>query len=125
MPKLIIGADIVPTISNQSIFESSQMEQIIDAELFKVLKNADYRIFNLEVPLTDTEAPIKKCGPNLIASTKSVAGLEQLGIDFLTFANNHILDQGEQGLWSTTEQLSKVGIAYRTTGIVTVKKLNN
>ncbi len=116
MPKLIIGADIVPTISNQTIFENAKMEKIVDAKLLDVLRNADYRIFNLEVPLTDIEAPIKKCGPNLIASTKSVAGLKQLGIDFLTLANNHILDQGEQGLWSTTEQLSKAGIAYAGIG---------
>ncbi len=116
MPKLIIGADIVPTPSNQTIFENAHMEQIIDDGLFDVLKNADYRVFNLEVPLTDKEAPIKKCGPNLIASAKSVAGLKQLGIDFITLANNHILDQGEQGLWSTTKQLDSVGIAYAGVG---------
>lgn len=116
MPKLIIGADIVPTTSNQHIFENAQMEQIVDGSLLDILRNADYRIFNLEVPLTDTKEPIKKCGPNLIASTKSVAGLKQLGIDFLTLANNHILDQGEQGLWSTTEQLDRVGITYAGVG---------
>ena len=114
--KILIGADIVPTASNQQFFENAQMEQIVDAGLFEILKNADYRIFNLEVPLADNEAPIKKCGPNLIASTKSVAGLKQLGIDFLTLANNHILDQGEQGLWSTTRQLDQAGIAYAGIG---------
>lgn len=114
--KIIIGADIVPTLSNQSIFENAKMEQIIDDNLFQILKNADYRIFNLEVPLTDKKTPIKKCGPNLIGSTKSVAGLTQLGIDFLTLSNNHILDQGEQGLWSTAEQLDRVNIAYAGIG---------
>ena len=64
MSKLIIGADIVPTTSNQDIFENAQMEHIIDKDLLEVLRDVDYRIFNLEVPLTDTEAPIKKCGPN-------------------------------------------------------------
>lgn len=114
--EIIIGADIVPTSSNQSIFENGQMEQIVDDNLRHVLEKADYKIFNLEVPLTDTESPIQKCGPNLISSAKSVAGLKQLNIDFLTLANNHILDQGEQGLWSTTEQLDKVGIAYSGIG---------
>lgn len=80
------------------------------------MNSSDYRIFNLEVPLTDKSDTIEKCGPNLIASTKSVAGLKQLGIDFLTLANNHILDQGEQGLWSTTEQLDRVGIVYAGIG---------
>ncbi len=116
MPKLIIGADIVPTSTNQYAFENAQMERIVDDKIRRILSEAEYRIFNLEVPLTDTESPIKKCGPNLIASTKSVDGLKQLGIDFLTLANNHILDQGEQGLWSTAEQLDKVGIAYAGIG---------
>lgn len=114
--KILIGADIVPTISNQRMFENEQMDQIVDDKLLEILKNADYRIFNLEVPLTDKAEPIKKCGPNLIASTKSAKGLKQLGIDFLTLANNHILDQGEQGLWSTVKSLDNVGIAWAGVG---------
>lgn len=116
MPKLIIGADIVPTKTNQHIFENENMEQIVDSEIRNILSQSDYRIFNLEVPLTDTSAPIMKNGPHLIASTKSVVGFKQLGVDFLTLANNHILDQGEQGLWSTVEQLERAGIAYAGVG---------
>lgn len=114
--RLIIGADIVPTISNQQYFENAQMEKIVDEGILTVLNRADYRIFNLEVPLTDREAPIQKNGPNLIASTVSAAGMKQLNIDFLTLANNHILDQGEQGLWSTTRELDKYGISYAGIG---------
>ena len=113
---ILIGADIAPTVTNQYIFENAQMEKIVDKRLRAIFSKADYRIFNLEVPLTDLEEPIKKCGPNLIASTASAAGLKQLGIDFLTLANNHILDQGEKGMWSTIEQLDKVGIAYAGIG---------
>lgn len=116
MVKLMIGADIVPTGSNQNIFESGHMEEIVDKKILDLLKDADYCIFNLEVPLTDVKRPIPKCGPNLIASAKSAVGLRQLGIDFLTLANNHILDQGEQGLWSTAEQLDRAGIAYAGIG---------
>lgn len=116
MPKLIIGADIVPTYSNQEYFEKAQMEHIVESGLMHVLESADYRIFNLEVPLTDNEMPIKKCGSNLIASTKSVEGLKQMHIDFLTLANNHILDQDVQGLNSTVKQLNESGIAHAGTG---------
>ena len=66
MPKLIIGADIVPTITNQKLFEKAQIEKIVDDGIRSILSQADYRIFNLEVPLTDIEKPIQKCGPNLI-----------------------------------------------------------
>ena len=56
--RIIIGADIVPTVSNQDFFEKAEMERLDDDNLFDVLNNADYRIFNLEVPLTDKETPI-------------------------------------------------------------------
>ena len=114
--RILIGADIVPTLSNQQYFEEEQMEKIVDSRLFELLKKADYRVFNLEVPLTDKSMPIEKAGPNLIASVKSAVGLKQLGINFLTLANNHILDQGEQGLWSTMEQLDKNKISYAGVG---------
>ena len=114
--RILIGADIVPTLSNQQYFEEEQMEKIVDSRLFELLKKADYRVFNLEVPLTDKSMPIEKAGPNLIASVNSAVGLKQLGINFLTLANNHILDQGEQGLWSTMEQLDKNKISYAGVG---------
>lgn len=114
--KILIGADIVPTGTNENYFENAQMEQILEKPLYDLIKSVDYRIFNLEVPLTDKETPIQKCGPNLIASTKAIAGLKELGIDFLTLANNHILDQGEQGLRSTVDLLDKAEIAYGGVG---------
>ncbi len=114
--KILIGADIVPTASNAIHFQNGSMAELLDESLIRILACADYRIFNLEVPLTDVERPISKCGPNLIAPSQTVAGLKQIGIDFLTLANNHILDQGVAGMWSTAEQLDKAGIAYAGIG---------
>ncbi|MCC8015042.1 MAG: CapA family protein [Eubacterium sp.] len=114
--KIIIGADIVPTESNQNFFVHACMKDIIHPEILRIISNADYRIFNLEVPLTDIEAPIEKCGPNLIAPIKAIEGYKELGIDFLTLANNHIMDQGEQGLRSTVNMLDTVNIAHAGAG---------
>lgn len=110
--KIIIGADIVPTKTNTQYFESGDMKSLLGEELFNKVKGADYRIFNLEVPLTDVLSPIEKRGPNLIASSKSVNGYKALGVDLLTLANNHILDQGEQGLESTISALEEANIKY-------------
>lgn len=116
--KILIGADIVPTASNIRHFAAGNAEDLVGAKLLERLKSADYRIFNLEVPLTDVESPIAKCGPNLIAPTKSVNGIKSLGADFLTLANNHILDQGEQGLTSTMRLLENAEIAYAGVGSI-------
>lgn len=109
---IIIGADIVPTASNIHHFENGAINELIDDQIHTLINNADYRILNLEVPLTDKKDPITKCGPNLIASTRSVEAIRNMKIDLLTLANNHIMDQGIQGLSSTKETLNKANISY-------------
>lgn len=113
---ILIGADLVPTKSNISLFESGNAEKLLGKELMECLNRADYRIFNLEVPLTDREQPIPKCGPNLLAPSKCVAGYQAMGVDLLTLANNHILDQDQQGLESTINTLNQAGITYTGVG---------
>lgn len=116
MFKFIIGADIVPTESNASLFANADVETLIGKDIKNLLGSANFTIFNLEVPLTDKSTPIKKCGPNLIAPTRTIAGLKAVNPHFFTLANNHILDQGEQGLNSTMSLLDKYGIAYAGAG---------
>ena len=113
---IIIGADIVPTESNRALFAAGNVEKLIGLELSAVLKSTDYRIFNLEVPLVDQARPIAKYGPNLIAPTESVNGLKTIGIDLLTLANNHIMDQGIEGLKSTVRTLDQASISHVGTG---------
>lgn len=54
-----------------------------------------YEDFNLEVPLTDKEEPIPKCGPNLVTHIITINGIKALNPSLIALANNHILDQGE------------------------------
>ena len=88
----LIGADFVPTKSNVELFIEGDSKSLVGEELYNIIGEASYRIFNLEIPLTDKETPITKCGPNLIAPTAAVEGYKNLGVDLLTLANNHILD---------------------------------
>lgn len=109
---ILIGADLVPTNSNSSYFENGDAESLVGTELLEMMLQADYRIFNLEVPLTDSAQPIKKCGPNLIAGTDTINGYKALKVDLLTLANNHILDQGINGAISTQKTLDNAGINH-------------
>lgn len=109
----LIGADIVPTKSNTELFNSGDVDKLVGLELKSVLSQADYRIFNLEVPLTDkTNSPIRKNGPSLSAPVSTINGYKSLGIDVLSLANNHILDQGDSGLKSTVNVLDNAGITH-------------
>lgn len=109
---IIIGADCVPTKKNIKYFEAADDDSLIGTELLNLLSKADYRIINLEVPLTDKSTPFAKSGPNLIAPTATVNGYMAFGIDLVTIANNHILDQGSNGLSSTITILDGAGIKH-------------
>jgi len=109
---LLIAGDLAPTKSNIDLFNHADTKALLGEELLFIWNSADIRIFNLETPLTDIEDPIDKCGPNLIAPTSAIKGIKALEPSLLTLANNHILDQGEQGLKSTIKVLNKNDIPY-------------
>lgn len=109
---IIIGADIVPSASNKNLFVNGDIASLVGNDLINVLRDSDLRVFNLETPLTDVVAPIEKCGPALRADSATVNGLKKLGVDLVTLANNHIMDQGVPGLESTITLLNVNKIDY-------------
>ena len=104
---IIIAGDCVPTKSNYEYFINGDVDYLFGKGIKELFKKSDFCILNLEVPLCDYSSPISKCGPNLIAPTKTVNALKKLGINLVTLANNHIMDQGIQGLKSTVYTLNK------------------
>ncbi|WP_102343368.1 CapA family protein [Galactobacillus timonensis] len=114
--KIVIGADLVPTDSNHYLFKNGNVSELIGDKIYRKIKSADFSIFNLEVPLVDNGNPILKFGPNLIASTDNIKGLKEINPFFFNLANNHILDQGAEGLKSTVDVLDKANIAHAGAG---------
>lgn len=110
MVSLIFGGDIVPSFNNIESFKSGKTADVVDESCLKVLSAADFRVFNLETPLTDKRCPIDKEGANFAVSTESVNGLKALKIDVLSVANNHCKDQGVGGLLQTLDVLNRNGI---------------
>ena len=109
---ILIGADIVPTKNNIEYFKNGNINKIISNELIGVLDNSSFLIANLEVPLINKENQIKKNGPCLIADELCINGINKIGINLLTLANNHIMDQGEIGLNNTINLLKNNSISY-------------
>lgn len=114
--KILIAADIVPVETNIDLFRQSDTLSLVGKELFNRLTTADFIVMNLEVPLVNEKSPIRKCGPNLIATTDTIKGLKAIDPYFFTLANNHILDQGAEGLRSTIRVLKENGIAFSGAG---------
>lgn len=94
-------------------------KELIDPSVVDFFQQADYRIINLEAPLTVNEPKNKilKTGPHLRMSENTVLQyIKQLKVDAVTLANNHILDYGAKGLTDTFEALNKNKINYAGAG---------
>lgn len=114
--RVIIGGDFVPTESNYALFKEEDVDSLVGEKIWSLLNKADFTAFNLEVPLTNQAHPIEKCGPNLIAPIYTIKGLRAINPHFFGIANNHILDQGEEGLKSTVDVLDRVSISHAGAG---------
>ncbi|MGM9626032.1 MAG: CapA family protein, partial [Eubacteriales bacterium] len=83
-------------------------------DVLPYVRDADFRIVNLETPLADEKhhTPIKKSGPNLISAPENVIFLQALGADAVTLANNHTGDFGERAVLETMQVLRANGIRF-------------
>lgn len=113
---ILIGADLVPRKRNNEYFSEGRLDKLFGNNLLSLLKKADYRIFNLETPLTDDHSPISKDGPSLAAPASTIRGIKMLDPTILGLANNHIMDHGEQGLFDTLSVLMDNDILYTGAG---------
>ena len=107
--KLLFASDTCPIGINTDPFVQGATDVLL-GDLADTFSSADYRVINLECPLTDSQTPIPKVGPNLSAPTAAVSGFKAMGIDLVTLANNHIMDHGAEGLYSTLNALDNAGI---------------
>ena len=76
-----------------------------------IFAEADIIIANLEGPLYDGYRAVPgKC--TIRANSGWADILKTVGIDTVTLANNHLMDHGKYGFFSTISALKKVGIEY-------------
>ena len=107
MMKITIFGDICPTKDTQDAFNRGDAEAIF-GETLQEIESSDIVIGNLECAVTDNPTPIKKTGPILYTTAKSIETLR--GFTALSLANNHIRDCGEDGVKTAIETCHKLGI---------------
>jgi hypothetical protein len=111
--KILFGGDFCPGGEIERFYRTDQNKSLFN-DFMDVLNSADYRVINLECPLTDSNKMLSKTGPHLKASPDMIGLLKDINVNLVTLANNHILDYGENGLKETIETCRKAGI--RTVG---------
>jgi poly-gamma-glutamate capsule biosynthesis protein CapA/YwtB (metallophosphatase superfamily) len=110
MPTIFVAGDIYAGRLSAPLLEKGEPASVFH-RLLGILKDGDLRLANLEGPLCDSPSPIAKIGPLHAMPEKCAVGLRLAGFDVLNLGNNHIMDQGAQGLQSTIVRCKEQGIA--------------
>ncbi|SFS98958.1 CapA family protein [Paenibacillus sp. BC26] len=80
------------------------------AKVLNELKTPDLMAVNLETPVTLRGTPAENKQYVYKSSPDALPALKAAGIDVVNLANNHTLDQGEEGLLDTIAHLDEAGI---------------
>lgn len=80
------------------------------------LDKADITAGNLEAPITSGGTPHEGKDYVYKASPDTLPALKAAGFDLVSLANNHILDQGIEGMRDTITHLNDIGIAHMGAG---------
>ena len=108
MAKILIVGDYVP--KNRLINALKDNNVDVFESIRHLIETSDYSIANLEAPVTVIDSPILKTGPNLRCSKEELKPLKEVGFNLVTLANNHMLDQGHQGLQETLRNCHELGL---------------
>lgn len=112
MVSILVAGDFCPKNRVAEFIEKGDYKTIF-GEIKPIVSESDYSIVNFECPVRTTQgSAIKKAGPSLKCSAKSVDALKSVGFNCATLANNHFYDQGEEGVKETIETLSRAGLSY-------------
>lgn len=111
MIHILVAGDYSPKDRVANLLEKSEYNKIFN-KIKPYFDNSDYSIVNLEAPIVNDEniRPIKKVGPALKCTKKTIDSLKYLGVNCVTLANNHFRDYGDMGVDSTISLCKKANI---------------
>lgn len=111
-PYLTIGGDLVPTEKNACEFISGNIDNLLGKKIKKIWNNSEFRIFNLETPISNNVKTFEKAGTFLGAKLDTFNGIKNLNPNLICLANNHIMDLGIEGANDTISLLNTNDIQY-------------
>ena len=83
----------------------------VSEELKDILKSCDLKVCNFEGPIESSGKSLTKVPPIIQQSPDAPSFLESLGFNVISLANNHALDFGDDGYFSTKRAFTKAMVA--------------
>lgn len=90
----------------------SGIRSCFDQEALDIMDSADVFVVNNEFQYTDGGSPLEGKKYTFRCSPYTAEWLQEIGVDLVTLANNHIFDFGEEGFLDTLDTLSEIGMPY-------------
>lgn len=84
----------------------------ISPELIEIMQQADLMCLNNEFTYSTNGSPMNGKAYTFRANPQRVSVLQEMGVDVVTLANNHVYDYGKQALLDTFTTLEDAGIDY-------------
>ena len=114
-----IAGDVIPhepvRAAAAAAGEGSAGWSALFADVADVFKSADFGFVNMETPVAPAHSHGSK--PFLFdAPIDLIAALKSSGIKIVSFANNHVMDQGWPGFIETREHLREQGMLFAGSG---------
>lgn len=90
----------------------NDINQAFDQGLLEQMRNADIFMINNEFTFTSRGTPTVNKKFTFRANPRNVSMYEEMGVDIVSVANNHIYDYGEISLLDTLDTLEQAEIPY-------------
>ncbi|MBR5263092.1 MAG: CapA family protein [Clostridia bacterium] len=92
------------------------LEDCIAEEWFTEMQNADIAVLNNEFAISDRGKPMNGKAFTFRADPANTAMYQQLGVDLVSLANNHVYDYGKDAFYDTIDTLREYGVDYAGAG---------
>ncbi len=123
--ELVAGAEPLSVLMAGDVFFDDRVADLVDThgasylveDVISELDPVDLKLVNLEAPIVeDADKWLDKQHHLKQKPDLTLPLLKELGVDGVSLANNHILDYGVEGLFSTVSWLDHSGIKYAGAG---------
>lgn len=108
--KIIIGGDFCPESRAEKLLLNKT--DIFQPEYRDIWEKHDFRVLNLEGPITSSNSKIKKDGRHIKFHPDIINGINKMNVQVFSLANNHMMDFGIEGISDTIDTLNKNKIIH-------------
>lgn len=113
---IIFTGDVLFANAFKAGYDAKGIEGVISGELLAKLQEADILMVNNEFPFSEQGTPMADKQFTFRCEPSYVTALQEMGVDVVSLANNHVLDYGKAALSDTFITLDNAGILYGGAG---------